>query len=126
MGVGTRPEQPKFTERNKIIKKLIAGAKKLGYPKVLLILSELYAKGETKDSKVFLANLHIEGIEFEKNVEKGISILEDAMNGGSTGPCRAFFRRLGSVFLKGLTAAFSPSAALWEQGTLILFPSLPL
>ena len=82
-GAGINPEKPKFTERNKMIKKLIAGAKKLGYNKVLLILSELYAKGETKDAKVFLANLHIEGIEFERNVEKGISILEDAMNSGS-------------------------------------------
>ena len=97
-GTGTRPDKPTFTERNKIIKKLIIGAKKLGYTKVLLILSELYAKGETKDSKVFLADLHIEGIEFEKNVEKGISILEDAMNSGSAVGAKL----LGDLYREGV------------------------
>ena len=97
-GEGVRPEKPLFTERNKMIKKLIAGAKKLGYNKVLLILSELYAKGETKDAKVFLANLHIEGIEFERNVEKGISILEDAMNSGSAVGAKL----LGDLYREGV------------------------
>lgn len=97
-GEGVRPEKPLFTERNKMIKKLIAGAKKLGYTKVLLILSELYAKGETTDANVFLANLHIEGIEFEKNVEKGISILEDAMNGGSAVGAKL----LGDLYREGV------------------------
>ena len=82
-GKSIRPELPKFTERNRIIERLIAAAKKYGYNKILISLCQLYAENGTKDSGVFLALLHIEGIEFRQNVERGISMLEDALRDGS-------------------------------------------
>lgn len=96
-GKSVRPEIPTFTDRNKIIGKLIDGAKKLGYPKIALILSHLYAKNGTKDANVYLAMLHIEGVEFEKNVEAGISMLEDAMREGSVAASKC----LGDLYAKG-------------------------
>lgn len=82
-GRAVRPELPRFTEKNRIIEKLIAAAKKHGFNKVLLSLCQLYAENGTKNSGVFLALLHIEGIEFQQNVELGISMLEDAVREGS-------------------------------------------
>lgn len=82
-GRAIRPELPRFTEKNRIIEKLIAAAKKQGFNKVLLSLCQLYAENGTKNSGVFLALLHIEGIEFQQNVELGISMLEDAVRDGS-------------------------------------------
>ena len=92
-----RPKMPIFAERNRIIQRLIEGARKFGYTKILLILSELYAKNGTKDATVYLAGLHIDGIEFERNVEYGISMLEDAMRGGSV----AAAKYLGDLYVRG-------------------------
>ncbi len=92
-----RPKMPTFTDRNRIIQRLIDGARKFGYTKVLLKLAELYAKNGTKDAPVYMASLHIEGIEFEKNVEEGIRILEDAMHDGSV----AAAKMLGDLYVAG-------------------------
>ncbi len=82
-GRSIRPKIPTFTDRNRIISKLIDGAKKFGYTEIWLTLSNLYAKCGSKDANIYLALMHIEGVEFEKNVEVGISMLEDAMHDGS-------------------------------------------
>lgn len=91
------PAYPEFIDRSKIIKKLIEGARIFGYTKVLLKLCKLYADGNTSDKTVYLAELHIEGVEFEKNVEYGISMLQDAMNNGSV----AGAKHLGDLYVKG-------------------------
>ncbi len=78
-----RPELPTFTERNRIIERLIAAARKYKLNKVLLALCNLYAQGGGKDADVFLAILHIEGIEFRQNIDMGISMLENALLNGS-------------------------------------------
>lgn len=91
------PETPKFTERKRVCEKLISAAKKFGYNKILLILAKRYAENEGKDGNVFLALLHIEGIEFTKNVELGVSMLEDAMIGGSVMAAKC----LGDLYAEG-------------------------
>lgn len=82
-GNSIRPELPRFTEKNKIIERLIVAARKYRLNKVLLSLCNLYAEGGGKDADVFLAMLHIEGIEFRQNVELGISMLDAALQNGS-------------------------------------------
>lgn len=78
-----RPTEPQFIDRNKIIERLIAASRKYGHTKILLMLCNMYSECDTKDKDVFLALLHIEGIEFQKNVEVGILMLEEAMQSGS-------------------------------------------
>ena len=92
-----RPKLPTFTDKNVIMQRLIAGAKKLGYNKVLVILCKAYAESGTKDATVFLAGLHIEGIEYEQNAELGIGMLEEAMHRGSV----AAAKYLGDLYLAG-------------------------
>lgn len=97
MGRSVRPEKPEFTERSKVIERLIAASRKFGYTKILLILCNMYAEGGTPDSNIFLALLHIEGIEFQKNVELGVSMLEDAMRAGSVTGAKC----LGDLYARG-------------------------
>lgn len=92
-----RPEFPRFTERNKIIERLISAAKKYRLHKVLLSLCNLYSEGGTKDATVFLAMLHIEGIEFRQNVDLGISMLENALHDGSVIAAKL----LGDIYASG-------------------------
>ena len=82
-GRALRPQLPRFTEKNRVVERLIGSAKKHGYNKVLLSLCQLYSENGTKDARVFLALLHIEGIEFQQNIELGINMLEDAVRQGS-------------------------------------------
>ena len=105
---GVCPPKPVFSERNKIIKKLIEGARRLGYNKVLLKLCQLYAEGSTKDKNVYLAGLHIDGIEFEKNVDEGIAMLNDAMNDGSV----AAAKLLGDLYASGEQVEYNPRLAM--------------
>lgn len=105
---GVCPPKLYFTDRNKIIKKLINGARSLGYTKVLLKLCQLYAAGDTKDRTVYLAGLHIEGIEFEKNVYEGIAILEEAMAGGSALGAKL----LGDLYANGEHLEKNPRLAM--------------
>lgn len=96
-GRSMRPKIPTFIDKNKIMQRLMDGAKSLGYHKVLLILCEKYAESGNKDATVFLAKLHIEGIEFEANVEFGLSMLEDAMADGSVAAAKC----LGDIYAEG-------------------------
>lgn len=96
-GRSLRPKLPSFTDKNKIMQRLMDGAKSLGYHKVLLLLCEKYQRDGAKDAAVFLARLHIEGIEFEANVELGLSMLEDAMNDGSVAAAKC----LGDLYVEG-------------------------
>ena len=96
-GRSVRPLIPTFTNRNRIMQNLMDGAKSLGYHKVLLILCEKYKEMGAKDADVFLAKLHIEGIEFEANVELGLSMLEDAMTEG----CVLAATTLGDLYADG-------------------------
>lgn len=97
MGRSVRPAMPEFTERNKIIERLIAASRKFGYTKILLMLCRMYTECGSPDASVFLALLHIEGIEFQKNVDLGISILEDAMLQGSVMGAKC----LGDLYARG-------------------------
>ena len=96
-GKSERPEIPTFKDRNKIIGRLIDGAKKFGYNEIVHTLSKLYAKNGTKDANIYLALMHIEGIEFEKNIEIGLSMLEDAMRDGSVAAAKC----LGDIYSVG-------------------------
>ena len=96
-GRSVRPKIPTFTDRNRIMQRLMDGAKSLGYYKVLLLICEKYRALGAKDADVFLAKLHIEGIEFEANVEHGLSILEDAMADG----CVLAAITLGDLYTEG-------------------------
>ena len=96
-GRSVRPIIPTFTDKSRIMQNLMDGAKSFGYYKVLLILSEKYAEIDARDSKVFLAKMHIEGIEFEANVDLGLSMLEDAMTDGSV----AAAKTLGDLYAEG-------------------------
>ncbi len=93
----TRPSMPEFTDKRRITERLIAAAKKYGYTKVLLALCHRYAEYGGGDSQVFLALLHIEGIEFTKNVELGITMLEEAMERGSVLGAKC----LGDLYSRG-------------------------
>ena len=97
MGRSIRPSMPEFTERNKITERLIAASRKFGYTKILLLLCKMYTECGSPDASVFLALLHIEGIEFQKNVDLGISILEDAMLRGSVMGAKC----LGDLYARG-------------------------
>ena len=97
VGRSIRPEQPKFTERNKVMERLISAAKKFGYNQILLKLCKMYSENDSKDAGVFLALLHIEGIEFQKNVELGMEMLEEAMQKGSVLGTKC----LGDLYARG-------------------------
>ncbi len=96
-GRSIMPDPPVFTEKSRITERLIAAAKKFGYNKILLTLCQNYAEGGGPDSNIFLALMHVEGIEFTQNVELGISMLEDAMNEGSVMGAKC----LGDLYARG-------------------------
>ena len=97
IGRSIRPEKPEFSERKKITERLIAASRKFGYTKILLLLCKMYAESDSPDANIFLALLHIEGIEFQKNVELGIAMLEDAMRRGSVTAAKC----LGDLYTRG-------------------------
>lgn len=97
MGRSLRPEPPSFTDRKRITERLISAAKKFGYSKILLVLSKSYAEIAGRDSEVYLALMHIEGVEFTKNVDLGISMLKEAVSKGSV----AAAKRLGDLYAEG-------------------------
>ena len=96
-GKAVRPKIPAFTERNRIMQSLMDGAKSLGYYRVLLLICEKYKDMGAANANVFLAKLHIEGIEFEKNIDLGLTMLEDAMTEGSV----AAAKTLGDLYAEG-------------------------
>ena len=96
-GKSVRPLIPIFTDKYRIMQRLMDGAKSLGYHKVLLIICEKYAEMGASDATVFLAKLHIEGIEFEANVDLGLAMLEDAMTEGSAKAAKT----LGDLYAEG-------------------------
>ncbi len=92
-----RPDMPEFTEKGRITERLIAASKKFGYTRVLLLLCQAYRELGGVDSNIFLALLHIEGIEFTQNVEKGVSMLEEAAEHGSVMGAKC----LGDLYARG-------------------------
>ncbi len=96
-GISIRPEAPKFADRNRVIQRLISSSKKLGYNQILLSLCKLYSENGSSDANIFLALLHIEGIEFQQNTELGISMLEETMNEGSVLGAKC----LGDLYARG-------------------------
>ena len=93
----TPPASIAFERRGRILRSLIAEAKKQGLRAILIKLAGIYAETNTADSGVDIANLYIEGIEFPKDVKHGIALLEAAMNAGSAvGACY-----LGDLFAEG-------------------------
>lgn len=91
------PKRPEFTSKMKIMQKLISDARKFGYNKVLLLLAKDFAEAGSIDASIHIACLHIDGIEFEKNVELGISLLEDAVAKGSVRGAKL----LGDIYAEG-------------------------
>ena len=91
------PPKPRFSGRNKILRTLIARAKKYELRRLLLLLADLFARSDAKDATVDLAYLYIEGVEFEQNIPLGISLLEQAAEGGSA----AGAKYLGDLFSEG-------------------------
>ena len=96
-GRSVRPKIPTFTDKNRVIASLIEAAKKYGYNEVWLTLSNLYAKNGSKDANIYLALMHIEGVEFEKNIELGITMLEDTIHDGSVAAAKC----LGDLYSAG-------------------------
>ena len=103
-----RPKAPAFADKDRVIRRLIDAAKKFGYTKILLILSKMYSESGNKDAGVYLALLHIEGIEFEKNPELGIAMLENSMLGGSV----IAAKQLGDLYARGEHIQQNPRRAL--------------
>lgn len=84
-----------FAHRNRIIRALIAEAKKKGLRALLINLAKMLSKCNAPDTAVDLASLYIEGIEFPQDISKGVSLLEEAANAGSA---------VGAVYLGNLYA----------------------
>lgn len=91
------PPTPRFEKRTSVLRSLIARAKKYELRGVLLLLADLFAKSEAKDAVVDLAYLYIEGIEFEQDIQQGISLLKEAAEGGSA----AGAKYLGDLYAEG-------------------------
>ena len=115
------PKIPQFNEKNRIIEKLILGARKFGLGKVMLILSKLYSECAGPSGPVFLAMMHIEGIEFEGNPDLGMDMLCDAMAEGSVLAAKI----LGDIYRDGIyidrdyevaTACYRRAAELGAEG----------
>ena len=96
-GKSIRPEQPKFVDKAKVMERLISASKKLGYNQILLKLCKMYSENGTKDSNVFLALLHIEGIEFQQNIELGMAMLREAVRSGSV----VAAKYIGDLYARG-------------------------
>lgn len=92
-----KPPIPRFENRTVVLKSLIARAKKYEMRRVLLSLSDLFARSDSKDSGVELAYLYIEGIEFEQNIELGINLLKQAVESGSASGAKY----LGDLYAEG-------------------------
>ena len=78
-----KPTLPSFRNYDKIMRGLIAEARRMNLETVLLVLSERFADCTAPDASVSLANLYIEGGGVERDVEKGIKLLERAKDAGS-------------------------------------------
>ena len=91
------PKIPEFTERLRVIERLIAGARRFRLPKIELALAELYASVAMESGPVFLARMHIEGVEFAQNIELGIDMLDSASQDGSV----IGARMLGDLYSEG-------------------------
>ena len=106
-GRSVRPEPPEFKEKAKIIERLIAAARGFNYSRIILLLCQEYERLDGVDSNIFLAMLHIEGIEFTQNVELGISMLEEAAERGSVMAAKC----LGDLYARGEYIERSSSSA---------------
>ena len=96
-GRSIRPQPPVFAKKEQILKKLIDASKKFGYNKALLLLCREYRAIGGCNANVYLALMHIEGIEFVQNVEEGINMLTEAMNSGSV----IAAKKLGDLYADG-------------------------
>lgn len=107
--ISSPPNNIVFTKRDRILRSLISEAKKQGLRAPLIRLASIYAQTNTPDANVDIANLYIEGIEFPKDVERGIALLEEAMNAGSAiGACY-----LGDLFANGKHVESDTERAMW-------------
>ena len=95
--LSSEPPAPILRKRSAILGGLISTAKKYGFQRVLYRLTKTFSEGGSPDASVHLAYLYLEGIEFEQNVDFGISLLEDAVWAGSaTGA-----KYLGDLYAEG-------------------------
>lgn len=92
-----RPALPTFRNYDKVLRHLISEARRMNLDSVLLKLSEMFSECSAPDASVSLANLYIEGNSVDRDVEKGIKLLERAKNAGSAQGTKS----LGDLFATG-------------------------
>ena len=92
-----QPPLPSFRNYDKIMRALIAEARRMNLETVLLMLSERFADCAAPDASVSLANLYIEGGGVERDVKRGIELLERAKEAGSAQGTKS----LGDLFAAG-------------------------
>lgn len=92
-----KPPFPVFRNYEHIMRSLIEEARHAELYTVLLNLSEIFSECNAPDASVSLANLYIEGIEVEQDVDYGIELLERAKNAGSAQGAKS----LGDLFAVG-------------------------
>ena len=92
-----KPPFPTFKNYDKILRSLINEARRQELYTVLLDLSAIFSETSAPDASVSLANLYIEGIEVEQDVDYGIELLERAKNAGSAQGAKC----LGDLFATG-------------------------
>lgn len=92
-----KPALPTFKNYDKVMRGLIAEARRMNLDLILLKLSEIFADCSAPDASVSLANLYIEGTSVRRDVEKGIELLERAKKAGSAQGTKS----LGDLFASG-------------------------
>ena len=102
-----QPEEPKLENRDKIIAGLLMAARRMNLRHIVVCLSERFSEMGVADAIVSMASLYIEGIDFNKDVERGISLLEQALNNGSA----IAAKQLGDLYSSGNHIEKNPGKA---------------
>lgn len=89
------PPEPIFEDYAKTVKALWRDAKKYGLDKAYLHLTELQARSGVVSAKYVLGSLYADGVGTEKDIDKAISILEEALAEGSPDAANL----LGDIFV---------------------------
>lgn len=101
------PAEPKFENRDRIIRALLDAARKMKFRHIVVKLSDHFSKLGVTEAVVSLATLYIEGIDFKKDVERGIALLKDAIAQGSS----VAAKQLGDLYSIGEHVEKDPKKA---------------
>ena len=102
-----KPEEPVFENRDRIIGELIQTAKKMNLRHIVVHLSERFSEIGVTDATISMACLYIEGIDYAQDVDRGISLLEEAVRAGSAKAAR----NLGDLYSIGNHVEQNPKRA---------------